>query len=120
MYLLQWFGEQPETVKLAIIAFVTGVFGGVLSILKEWRKPVLIGSPAKGSTSANAPATADDPALLLLAEITAMNFKLSELIATVKQQEPSQNDRIGKVLTEINELTSEIYLLRNVMQAKGN
>ena len=99
--LLRWFGEQSEAVKLALIAAVTGVFGGFWAAMRELRKPVLA---SQVSTTATAPRAQDDPVLLLLAEVSAINVNLSQLIALVRDDE---------VKDAITELKNEIYLLRN-------
>lgn len=115
MWFIQWFGEQSDTVKLGFLGFAGGIFTGLFSIFKAKSEAVSPVMPEGGSTSASAPASADDPALLILAEVVAMNIKFSEVIVAMKEQDPAQNARIAKVVEEINELTSEIYLLRNMM-----
>jgi len=117
--LLRWFGEQSEAVKLALIGLTGGVSAGFWAAIREWKKPVLNAQPAVVHTTATAPRAADDPVLLLLNEVAAMNVCLAQLLAVTVAQEPSQSARTANVIEEITALKSEIYLLRNIINQRG-
>lgn len=108
--LLRWFGEQSEAVKLALIAGVTGIFGGFWAAVKELRKPVLNSQPVANVTTVTAPRAQDDPVLLLLAEVAAINAGLAELINLIRNDDETRD--------AITELKNEIYLLRSVLSNK--
>jgi len=110
--LLQWFGEQSEAVKLGILGLLGGISAGFWGVMAAWRKPVLAAVPT-GNTTVTAPRSADDPVMMLLNEVSAMNVTLAALLAASRDTETGQNERIEKVVDHIKELTNELYLLRN-------
>lgn len=109
--LLRWFGEQSEAVKLGILGLLGGFSAGFWAFVRELRKPVLA-LPVNHTTS-TAPSKADDPTLLLLAEVTAINTNLALLLAATKSQTEAQDGRIDKVLSAITELAHQVERLRD-------
>lgn len=113
--LLHWFGEQSDAIKLALIGMFTGIFGGVFAVMREWGKPVLkVPAPAQSVTTTTAPRSADDPVLLLLNEVAAINAGLAQLIAITKK-DSADREAIADLITE---LKNEMYLLRSVISNK--
>lgn len=111
--LFRWFGEQSETVKLTLLGMLSGMGLFVGAILKEWRKPVLTAVP--NNTTATAPSSSDDPTLLLLAEVSAINVNLGLLLNATKSQIEAQDNRIDKVLGAITELAHQVERLRDML-----
>lgn len=111
--LLRWFGEQSEAVKLALIGLFGGVSAGFWAAVKEWRKPVLAAQPPQVVTTQTAPRSADDPVLLLLNEVAAMNVNLAELLAVTREATTGQASRVDKVLDAIVDLAHQIERLRD-------
>jgi len=117
--LLRWFGEQSEAVKLALIGLLGGISAGFWTVIKEWRKPILHVPVPVQHTTITAPNAEDNPTLLLLAEVAAMNVNLAQLLAVTVAQEPTQAARTANVIEEISSLKNEIYLLRNIINQQG-
>ena len=110
--LLRWFGEQSDAVKIALIGLFGGISASFWAAVKEWRKPVL-NAPAKAVTTPTAPRSEDDPLLLLLSEVAAMNVVLNELLTVTRDGVAGQGQRVDKVLTAVVELSHQIERLRD-------
>ena len=116
--LIRWFGEQSDTVKIAILGPVTAFVVGFWAALKEWKMPVLKAPAVATVTAANAPRSVDDPMMLMLNELAAMNVNLAALLALTKAAEADQDERIDKVVERIKDLTNELYLLRQSLNIR--
>lgn len=120
--LLQWFGEQTEAIKLALIAVVSGGVAGVWGTVKMAKMPVL--APPVVNTTATAPRAADDPMLLLLAEVSAINASLAILTAATKEGTEAVVGRtegnmrilhqIEQLCDRLDENTRELILAREL------
>lgn len=109
MSLLQWFGEQTEAVKLALIALFGGGVAGVWGTVKMAKLPVLAAPVV--NTTATAPRAADDPMLLLLAEVSAINASLAVMTAATKEGTEAVKGRTEgnmQILRQIEELCERL------------
>lgn len=111
--LLRWFGEQSEAVKLALIGLIGGISAGFWAAVKEWRKPVLNAAPVTAVTTPTAPRATDDPLMLLLSEVAALNVNVAELLNVTRDGTTGQAQRVDKVLTAIVDLAHQIERLRD-------
>lgn len=101
---VEWFGQQTEAVKLALIALVSAFGAGVFGVIKEGRKPVLANSAPAAATSAGAPRSADDPLILLTNSIEGLAFQFSEMKVAIDRLD--RNDR--RILDELKELETSV------------
>jgi hypothetical protein len=102
--LLQWFGEQSEAVKLAIIGMISAIGAGAFGIVREWRKPVLDARPAPVVTR---PAD-DDPVMLLAQAQEATNFALAEIKAGQALGNATVVSHLEKITDELRDIRLEI------------
>lgn len=115
--LLQWFGEQSEAVKLALIGLVSAFGAGVFGIFKEWRKPVL---DAKSPTPVAVRPSDDDPFVLLAASVEGMNFALAEIKRSIDTGAARHEDLIShieKLNEELRDIRQEIVVAQEVLRA---
>jgi len=115
--LLQWFGEQSEAVKLAMIGVVSAVGAGVFGVLKEWRKPVLTAAPpaSTGKTI--------DPDEMIAHAVEGISVHLATI--TKLLNEGADRDKVSvalleKLLVEVRDVREEIRLVHTVMSARHN
>lgn len=111
--LLQWFGEQSEAVKLALIGLASAFGAGVFGIVKEWRKPVLDAKPAAPVPAAGQPG--EDPLELLANAQEATNFALAEIKSEQGHANSSVINLLEKIHDELRDVRQEIAIAREVM-----
>lgn len=119
---LQWFGEQTEAVKLGLLTLAGGFVAGLWTTIREWRKPVL--GVATSHTTATAPRASDDPLLLLLAEVSAINASLAVMTAATKEGTEAVIGRtegnmmilrqIEELCDKLDENTREMIIAREI------
>lgn len=110
--LLQWFGEQSEAVKLALIGLASAFGAGLFGIAKEWRKPVLDAKPQASTPSGLG---GDDPVELLASAQEATNFALAEMKSEQGHANASVISHLEKINDELRDIRQEIVVAREVL-----
>jgi hypothetical protein len=113
---LQWFGEQSEAVKLALIGLVSAFGAGVFGIVKEWRKPVLDARPAPPPKSVQG---GEDPIELLTNAQEATNFALAEIRSEQNHANDRLIDQLEKINDELRNIRQEVVVAREVYAKRG-
>lgn len=111
--LLQWFGEQSEAVKLALIGLTSAAGAGVFGIVKEWRKPVLDAKPAAPPPAVGQ--NAEDPLELLANAQEATNFALAEIKSEQGHANTTVIALLEKIHDELRDVRQEIVVSREVL-----
>lgn len=105
--LLQWFGEQSEAVKLALIGLIAGGAAGARAIWLEWRKPVLA-----HSTTPGAPVEAPSLDAAILDELAGIQLQLATIAGTLKSGDDSQKDQVRAILDKLDHVAEEVRDVR--------
>jgi len=113
----QWFSEQSEAVKLAMIGVVTALVAGVLSVVKEWRKPVLNAQPRQ-STGA-----VIDPDMAMADAVEGLGVHLANITKLLNEgaaRDVTSVALLEKLLVEVRDVREEIRVVHTVMSARHN
>lgn len=105
--LLQWFGEQSEAVKLALIGLLAGGAAGLRAVWVEWRRPVLQHSTTPGSAPALAPIES-----AIIDELAGIQFQLAEISKTLKDGVGDQKDQVKTILEKLGHVAEEVRDVR--------
>lgn len=103
--LFQWFAEQGDTVKVAIITSLSAVVFGLGGALRAWASPVL----RHATTSSAPPSMTVDP---VIDELAGIQLQLTEIGRTLRDGGATQKEQVASILGALAHIAEEVRDVR--------